>query len=545
MAAPSHGGICLHEAEGTGVSRSSVQYLLAALVVPAIFIATAYFVGHGEDLYEADPDHAYLLNALNLLNLHRSGMWPHPGATVQIVGGVVIVLTWLLTFWQHGLQSINDAVIRAPEFYLRCIDTVMVAADAAALILLFVRAQKVTRAYFPAIIGCATVLISVPAFLSLHRVNPEPLLLSAAITLAAILMPVVFSDVASNQAKNLSLAMGLALGFSLASKVTSAPLLLFIFLLPGSHRMRALRITAITAIGLTLPVFRNYLDMAKFYSGLLTHKQDYGGGEIGVQNFSQLANNFKTLVLLSPETFAFPAIYGLALAARRFGLGMPAAAARALRICVLIVVLDILLVTKQPQARYLISTIGPLCLGNVIVSYYVLAMARNAKNRAGAAVAVIFVALGISTGVNMASADAAEQLNNRKLVARAEQEDCLLTYYYQVKAVPFMLFFANVWSGETFATELDRAYPTAVFFNNGTGHFENFKGAIPTRTLAALAAPSKCVHLIGSPLDRFDAGHFGIPDRYLTTIVRTPGPRTKALSLLRLSPAFFREAGTP
>src|SRR6185312_1573434 len=99
-------------------------------------------------------------------------------------------------------------------FYLKCIDAVLVVLNVAALFFLFHRIRAAARAIFPALIGCATVLVSVPGFLSLHHVSPEPLQLFGSLVLAGILAPVAFGSAWAGRARDYAVAIGCVLGFS-------------------------------------------------------------------------------------------------------------------------------------------------------------------------------------------------------------------------------------------------------------------------------------------------------------------------------------------
>lgn len=513
---------------------------LAALV-PAIFTFTAWLIAHTSFIHSADPNYAYLLNCLKLFQLRASGMWPHPGTTVQMVGDVAIVLAWLATIGRHGFASLYDTVIRSPEFYLTAIDILMAILNAAALVFLFHRLRDAARSRLVALAGCATVLVSVPAFLSLRTVSPEPLLLFASVVLAAVLAPFAFSRDGGVDTRTYATAVGCILGFSLASKITAAPLLLFVFWAPGSaSRKRTLLAAVLSALVLTLPIATHYVDVGRWIYALFTHKQAYGSGQAGAPSLAVLAGNGAKLLSASPETFLFPCLYAVALAARRFGLEMPGNAARMLRLCILVVAVSLLLILKQPTTRYLISTVGLLCLGNAILARYVLA-APKVRAWGRALLAVILLAAGAAFETSSALAGAPRRESDHQFMARVQASRCLLVYYYGVDAVPVNMFFGYSWSG-AFADKLAQAYPKFVTLRLlGSSVFTGFQGDLSPVAVQALAAPSHCVDLVGPPLERFDQYSVGIDRKYLAPIARTPGGVGDALVWQRLDPAFFTE----
>jgi hypothetical protein len=72
--------------------------------------------------FDADPDYAYLLNCLNILHFQSSGHADHPVTPVQLLGGVVIGVVWLVRWVTQGQLPLDEDVLRHPEAYLNCID---------------------------------------------------------------------------------------------------------------------------------------------------------------------------------------------------------------------------------------------------------------------------------------------------------------------------------------------------------------------------------------------------------------------------------------
>lgn len=94
----------------------------ALLVIPvALFVLSIVTVNaQGPwNLYRYDPEYAYLLNSLNLLQLHSPGHTDHPGTTLQEFGAMVVFCKWTAGSLSGGAETLQRAVLSHPEDYLR------------------------------------------------------------------------------------------------------------------------------------------------------------------------------------------------------------------------------------------------------------------------------------------------------------------------------------------------------------------------------------------------------------------------------------------
>ncbi|MGH6975998.1 MAG: hypothetical protein ACREED_03125 [Stellaceae bacterium] len=98
------------------IERTSRQFWVIALLglVPVLIpVVDAGFV-HALGTFRDDPDYGPLLNALNLLNFHASGIMEHPGTPVHIVGAVVLGAAWLLRLPFVGAVSPTHDILANP-----------------------------------------------------------------------------------------------------------------------------------------------------------------------------------------------------------------------------------------------------------------------------------------------------------------------------------------------------------------------------------------------------------------------------------------------
>ncbi len=109
--------------------------LFLLLVVPVLVIFAAFHLNKISGPYwlnaNLDPSYVYLMNALNVSNLHRPLHTDHPGTPVQVAGGVIIRLLNLTS----DKDSTSRSVISNPERYLHIINNTLIILYAMCLLL--------------------------------------------------------------------------------------------------------------------------------------------------------------------------------------------------------------------------------------------------------------------------------------------------------------------------------------------------------------------------------------------------------------------------
>ena len=284
------------------------------------FAVLAWQAGLAAGPFEADPDYIYLLSGLEIFNFISPHYYTHPGTPVELIAALVLPVAWLMRM-AHG--AVNDAVLADPEYYLSAIGLLFMLAIGVSLVGFALRLRRFAGAV-PAIAGALSLFLFLPAFLALHRVTPEPLLLASSLVLAALVAPFAFAPLSSD--RRAALAIGGTIGFCLALKATAAPLLILI-LVPRTARARmmALGAAVAAAIVFTLPVAPHYGEMLLWYVGLFTHQGGYGSGATGLPPLSQLWADAQSMAAAMPEIFLCLALYVVMLAARsRLRLAEPA-----------------------------------------------------------------------------------------------------------------------------------------------------------------------------------------------------------------------------
>jgi len=298
-------------------------------------------------------------------------------------------------------------------------------------------------------------------------------------------------------------------------------------------RITALAACVLAAVLLTLPVAPHYLEMVLWYVGLFTHQGGYGSGAAGVPGLPALVADASVLVTAMPETFACLGLYLAVSAASAIGiLRLPARSVRMLLVCTAFMAANLLLVLKQPEVRYTISTVPFLCLGNAIVAHYLVRDVSWARAGLVAALAI----LGLWSGNARTQHVAIARAGNDALIQRATQSGCLLAPYYSVNMVAFNLLFGNGWTQSFFKDRLALLYPDFLSYNNGARAFENFSGLLSQSESLRRFAKERCVYLIGSPIARL--GTLGLPQSSLSLVAQSPGGPREAVALYALNPGW-------
>lgn len=510
-------------------------------IVPALIpLIDAGFV-HALGAFRDDPDYGPLLNALNLLNFHASGIMEHPGTPVHIVGAVVLGVSWLLRLPFVGAVSPTHDILANPEFYLRCINGAFAFMSAAATYFLGWRLWQATGSVRVAFVGQATVLLALPNLVTLPHVTQETLLISLATLLMALVVPVVFSARSFDATKRYAWAIGAVAGVCVATKLHALPLIGSVWFLRDRHlRQAALGAATVAFVIATLPGLPLYPRMAYYFLQLLIHTGHHGSGGFGIFPARTDLDNLTTLVHPGAVVFLTFAASAVLLAVR---VGERAAAEcdfrRLFLVSAAMIAAQIGLVTKFPNFYYLVPSCAVACL--VMAGVTQMALLQRGPARIYAQTALV-VTLVLLLGDTTAQAEGAYDLSaaygrdNRRLNAVADtlrSNGCLGISYYESPAQDYKLFFGMI-RNDWYRQALSRLYPGFLSYDVWAHRFEDFNGVIADETAVQRLSAQKCVYLFGSAAGRFGEQGF-IPARFLTLVDRSHPPRGIYTAIYRLT----------
>jgi hypothetical protein len=499
-------------------------------ILPILFVVTSlinrqqfgpYWLGRN-----SDPEYAYLLNFLNIIQLRAPGHTDHPGTPLQIYGGIIVQVTYLIQALTHSVTSnITEAVLQNPEFYLVVVNTTLLIFTAVCLFLVglvcFLFSQNIVL----------SLLLQLDPFLwttvsESTRVRPEALLIGLTQLLVILLLFYLYSE--ADKQQGLALAVGSILGLGIATKVTFIPLGLLILLLPG-FRQKKLAIFALVATFflVTLPIASQYFRVFNWFLSIATHTGQYGGGNQGLVNVSELPNTFSGLVqqdklffyIVGLSALNFLVITFLLAWYRLKYLGLQNAP-QALKIkkfyrllaCLLLIILVQLLITlKHPAIHYLLPSMGLFSLliltqasllAEILASVFQPITIKIIGLIAFGFYSVVIVnnALDKTSGAGRSNESYIAEIQAIDRMIRQDYELCTHVKYYRSSDQEYALKFGNGFASAQFSQPLQAIYPDGVFYNIWSHKYESFTQELDFNTLL----DEKCMILQGTPLTQED-----------------------------------------
>ena len=284
---------------GSSHSRSHGGKSLATLlVIPTCFIGAVLILRDSAGpfwmWYNIDPDYAYLINALKILNLTTPGHVDHPGTPVQWLGALVLKATHPTASGAH----IIDTVLADPEVHMHRIALVMAWLNAGILFAAGVVGYTVFRDILPALMVQTAPFISSQILRHAVALKPEPLLVFAVMALIMVTLLALRPGAVEANRRGFAVAFGVVLGFGMSCKITFAPLFLLpLFLLSQRRAILTFAAAGLVAFLLfTLPALGAYEQFTDWIVRLFLGSGHYGGGPATVINVETYPRNIYRLI---------------------------------------------------------------------------------------------------------------------------------------------------------------------------------------------------------------------------------------------------------
>ena len=495
------------------IAKHKQGFLLA---VPVALLLLSVFLGEVRGPYylgdNSDPEYCYLLNSLNILTLHSPAHTDHPGTTLQELGVIVILARWIASGQIWSQESLPEAVLREPEQYLHSINLALNVLFCVFLYLAGRSAFKLTGRLATALTLQVSFVLLQQILLAQIRVSPEPLLMVAALALMLPLMPTVMGRDPSSGSQNPRLAVvaGAVFGFGVVSKVTFLPLASMALLFAGARqKVRFALAAAASVLVLTLPIVTQFGRVLRWLLSLLTHKERYGGGDVGLPDAPTYLGNVRRLYSAEPLLFVLLGIYLLILVALAFS-KIDAPNARMLQMKQLLVAgciagtAMVAITGKHPAAHYLLPTLAitPLVNAAIVDLFGEFRIPIGLKLAAAAAGLLLCIYAGSRNFHRMEVWISGTQ-NYREEIRQieelyAESGKCRLVGLYRSSLPTFALDFGNGFSGRKQSGVLDKLYPNVVNYNIFFGEFQSFSGESKRGEIARLVSEGRCVLVEGT-----------------------------------------------
>lgn len=472
------------------------------LVLPALVLVAGAWFSHYRTpiLFWADPDYAYLLNALSIAERAAPTHTQHPGMPTQELGAVLLVSAHAVH--PAGFASTREHVLARPETFLRLWRWVDLGLCAAALLAAGLLVWRTTGSPAAGVLFQMTPLLSTGTLFSLSRVQAEPLALALGAGVGAVVVALA-ADPARWDTRRTAAVLGAFAGLGLATKITFAPLLLVCLVVLSGRSRWPFCAAAAAAFGLALvPAFPTLLDNARWYWELLVHTGYYGGGSPGILDLATFPGNLRLLLWEEWAAFAL-GLMGLGLGLALLGRATRAdpsqrAAARALLASGLAQIAWLCIVAKHARARYLLPVV-PLAGISLTVAWHACR-----ELRLGATVRAMLIAvalLGLCGQPWRLAAQAGELRQERDLRRRAAAIVAAGAGRI-IEATPLVsqagaLRYGQIYSPARFGADLRRLHPGVTAWDQVSGINAFGAPADPTRVMTPLPDGGASFRMMG------------------------------------------------
>lgn len=251
------------------LNYNGVACFLVLLVFPVILFCWSYSLNDASGPFwlgnNFDPSYAYLFNSLSLSEGLQVGHSDHPGATLQWLGAVILIIVNSI----FGDNAIDQDVLARPEYYLTSIHLALVILLSSSVLYAGATAWKVSKKLGNALLFQIAPFLVVLPINSLYRVSPEPLLLSFSILLSSFaLVHFYHLDGKKNEPVY---SYGVISGLGVALKLTFLPLLFLpLIVLHGiRNRIKFITVFAIIFMLLVLNPFMGRMGFLQFLKNLI------------------------------------------------------------------------------------------------------------------------------------------------------------------------------------------------------------------------------------------------------------------------------------
>jgi len=434
--------------------------LVALGLLPVLYAAAGLALKASRGPYwlgtNADPEYAYLFNALEIASGRAPYNVGHPGTPLQMLGAIVLRGIALVS----GRGTLALDVIARPETYLTAMHVAILAGVA---ILIFSAGLIVLRR--TGHLGAALLVQAGPwLFLAtpgeLSRVRPEPLL----IALSAVYGAVLLTSAVDGSRRDVT-ALGGLTGAGIASKITALPLVLapLVAFRAWKWQRRFIATAAIAFLMGIIAAWPRVLSMGKWMATVAVHADAYGGGPVTVIDTTRYLPSLWGLLVAEP-IMALTIVVGALL-------WLGGHRRRVLGAALLVQIAQVLMVAKHPGVHYLAPAVGTLGINLCVAWVFVRDRAPRStllRPLALSALAAVFVFPVAHVRAQAAGLRALRDDQQRTAAMTQQSSGCVAVYAYGSSSPAYALQFGNLWAKlPDVAAMLTSRYPGVVFDRGG------------------------------------------------------------------------------
>ena len=421
-----------------------------------------------------DPDYAYLIDSLNLLNTNWPKLVVHPGTTVNLISALVIKLAHPLTY----PKEITDMVLLNSEHYLRLIGYTFITLNTIMLIIIGIVGLSVFSSLTPALFLQTGPFLSKLVFKWSIHVAPEPLLITA-ITALSCLSILALKDRHLEKYRNrYIISFAMISGFGIATKITSAGLFILPLFILWSFQsnIKYCFASIIFILIFTLPAAGSY-DMILEQITLISSATGHHG--FGEKGFVDLASYPRNIIRMASRPIFFVVlIVGIILIIRfklKFGTLNSSVTCRTLLGLCCAFICQVTIVAKHPAGHYMIPALVASPLGIVLIFQLSKELVSSSSSWQIRLNKTLFLLLILITGFQGRALFQLDKQFTKRSVAiknfnhRAYQ-NCARIFFWPASNIQYGLFFGSWNTNHSFSTKLAKLFPDkSVMYLIGDG----------------------------------------------------------------------------
>ncbi len=470
-------------------------------LMPALYLVIAFTLTDADGPQwlgtNFENSYPYLFNALSLTQ-HRTPYYTdHPGTTTQMFGA--------LCLWLSGLhsQALVNAVLSRPESFIHFIQRSLLVLGAISFWLFPWTGWMICRVkYFKNRASVApsnpqtqdhllwAFLLLQPALLFFDTTFKNIVWLASELVLIVLCGAVVTSCACLLKGRRpqwMVVTAGAICGLGIATKLTFFPWILICLICLSSISESAIFLGSLllTATCALIPIFPRLSRVFHWFFRMATHSGYYGTGAPGFVHFSQYPNDVVRLLSGEPIMALFPIVTTVVIWIATIGVQ----SARPLRNSAFRLlaaqIVSYLLIAKHANFHYMIPLFFSTGLNLFLLLEAIAAQPwPSARSFLSSALLLGLLAQGLHflrvRTPGTYSRLQTEQVQQLQLYERAKEvaRDSVRADYYRAGSPEFALYFGNFYAHRAFGKELEKMFPSALFYNIFYGKFENYQSLI-------------------------------------------------------------------
>ncbi len=259
--------------------KKKINYIIL-LFLPILFVLICINyktqISH-YSLNHVDPEMAYLYNALAITNGHICNFVDHPGIPIQYISAIVIST---VNLFKEG--SLDENIIKNPDFYLHSISITFIFLNAVLLFMLGLFTYKYFKNLLNALFIQLTPFFSIVFLEISNRILPEffSFIIVSLFFIFVLYFIKSYENNDESKLKKSSLFFALISAFAISVKITLAPFILIPLILLKNIRekIKFIFYLFLSLLFFLFPVFNRFDYFFSWIKKLLVNSGQYGQG---------------------------------------------------------------------------------------------------------------------------------------------------------------------------------------------------------------------------------------------------------------------------